>query len=199
MTQTQYAFPIKEITPLPCHRVYVVFSNGIQGRVDLSWVPDLPGYQGLRDPEKFANVSISPAGMIEWEKDMDISWEGVYERLSGKHWITALPPSKKMIQLVVAEQLVEQLVGAEQPEAGSAIHVEFNNGVCGEVSLDGLNWEDADTDENPTPDKYSQQTAGLHITDWGSVVCEGREYDTAQIYQKLTGKDIDQAIDEWNS
>ena len=121
---------------------------------------------------------------------MDISWEGVYERLSGKHWTTALPPdNRKMIQLVVVEQ----------PEASSAIHVEFNNGVAGEVRLDELALEDADDGKCLDPGETRQAAGDPSITDWGNVICCGKEYDTAEIYQALTGQDIDVAIEEWNS
>ena len=62
LAASQYAFPIKEITPLPGHEVRVAFSNGIQGRVDLSWVPDLPGYGQLRDPKKFRQSECISSG-----------------------------------------------------------------------------------------------------------------------------------------
>ena len=110
---------------MPDYRLKVVFSNGIQGTVDFSWVLEAPAFERVRDPAEFAKVEIAPAGYITWGGDLDVGWESIYTKLSGLHWLNALPPSLKMILLVNAECL-----------GGGGVRLEFNNGVEGEIDLD---------------------------------------------------------------
>lgn len=181
--QTQYAFPIKEITPLPDCKARVVFSDGLEGVDDYSFVLDYPGYGHLRDPNNFSKIHITADGFISWGQDLEISWEGTYQRLSGKHWKSALPPNTWQPIEVVQ-------VGAVSP---LAVHVKFNNGVEGEIGLENISCQAA------TLKKHSKKGKGPVITEWGEIVLDGKEYDTADIYERLTGQDIDMAEREYNS
>lgn len=180
----QYAFPIKEITPLPDYRLKVVFSNGIQGTVDFSWVLEAPAFERVRDPAEFAKVHVSSQGYIMFGEDLDVAWEPVYEKLSGKPWWTAEPPDTwKILRLVSAQW------AAEPP----LVWVEFNNGVEGEVALDGFA-----SGEEPL-EEYVKGPDELVVTAWGDIVCGGVEYDSGKIFQHLTGEDLDKAEERWNA
>lgn len=120
---SKYAFPIKEVTPLPDYRLKVVFSNGIQGTVDFSWLLEATAFERVRDPAEFAKVHITPAGYISWGGNLDVGWAPVYEKLSGRPWWTAEPPDTwKPLRLVSARWADRQPL----------VWVEFNNGVEGE-------------------------------------------------------------------
>lgn len=182
---SKYAFPIKEITPLPDFKLRVVFSNGIQGTVDFSWVLEAPAFESVRDPAEFAKVRVSADdGCIMFGEDLDVAWEPIYSKLSGKHWPTARPPDTwKLIKLVYAEWV----------SAPKQALVEFNNGVSGEIKLDEFVSEHEPFKEDiKGPDEFV-------VTPWGNIVVNGVEYDSARMFHVLTGEDIDTAEKKWNT
>ena len=177
---------------MPDYRLKVVFSNGIQGTVDFSWVLEAPAFERVRDPAEFAEVEIAPAGYITWGGDLDVGWESIYTKLSGLHWLNALPPSLKMILLVNAECL-----------GGGGVRLEFNNGVEGEIDLDDslvsdrpVRCEDRKASDGEDSDRKA--SGQLSFTISGDLVKDGTRYDTAKMYHALTGQDIDDASAEWN-
>lgn len=194
--QAQYAFPIKEITPLPDCKARVVFSDGLEGVDDYSFVLDYPGYGHLSDPENFRKIHITADGLISWGQDLEISWEGTYQRLSGKHWKSALPPNTW--QPIEPIEVVQ--VGAVSP---LVVHVKFNNGVEGEIGLENISCQAATLREHSKKGKGrgrgKGKSKGPVITEWGEIVLDGKEYDTADIYERLTGQDIDMAERAYNS
>lgn len=182
---SEYAFPIKEVTPLPDYRLKVVFSNGIQGTVDFSWVLEAPAFEDVRDPDEFAKVRVSSDdGCIMFGEDLDVAWEPIYSQLSGKHWSTARPPDTwKLIKLVYAEWV----------SAPTHALVEFNNGISGEIRLDEFISEHEPFEEDiKEPNEFV-------VTAWGNIVVNGVEHDSARMFHALTGEDIDTAEKKWNS
>jgi hypothetical protein len=65
------------------YRIWIEFSNGESGVVDLE--PDLwgPIFEPLRDPEKFKRFQVSGVlHTLVWDNDADFAPEHLYERMS---------------------------------------------------------------------------------------------------------------------
>ncbi len=191
MVSEQYAYPLKQITPLPDHKAHAVFSDGLEGVDDFSFVLDYPGFEHLRDPKNFAKIHVTPDGFISWGQDFEISWEGTYQRLSGKHWKDAFPPNTWEPITIVDARSVAPLV----------VYVKFNDGVEGEIDLNGISADTAILKKHSKKGfrKHSPKNKGPTITEWDQMVLDGMEYDTAEMYELLSGKDIDVAEKEFNS
>ena len=189
MATKQSAHPLKEITPLPDYKAHVVFRDGLEGVDDYSFVLDYPGYGHLRDPENFAKIHVTPDGLISWGQDLEISWEGTYQRLSGRHWRSALPPNTWEPITIVDARTVSPLV----------VYVKFNDGVEGEIELDGISGVAAIRGKGSRKSKGATRQPNPTITEWDQMVLDGTEYDTAEMYELLSGKDIDVAEKEYNS
>lgn len=121
-----------------------------------------------------------------------MGWESIYTKLSGLHWLNALPPSLKRILLVNAQCL-----------EGGEVRLEFNNGVEGELELDSSLASDRparhkDGQAKDGKAQNRQANGKLSFTISGDLIKDGTRYDTAKMYQALTGQDIDEASDEWN-
>lgn len=195
MATEQHAHPLKEITPLAGYKAHVVFNDGLEGVDDYSFVLDYPGYGHLRDPENFAKIHVTPDGLISWGQDLEISWEGTYQRLSGKHWRAAFPPNTYEPITIVDARTVSPLV----------VYVKFNDGVEGEVDLNGISGGTTIRKKGFKRGKGSRKGKGPTgqpnptITEWDQMVLDGTEYDTAEMYELLSGKDIDVAEKEFNT
>jgi hypothetical protein len=67
------------------YMVWIEFSNGESGVVDLE--PDLwgPVFETLRDPEKFRRFRVSDVlHTLVWENGADLAPEHLYERMSNR-------------------------------------------------------------------------------------------------------------------
>jgi hypothetical protein len=67
------------------HRLWISFSNGESGEVDLSdLIQRYPIASPLKDPAVFANFFLDDWPTIAWPCGFDISPETLYERATGK-------------------------------------------------------------------------------------------------------------------
>ena len=67
----------------PC-RLYVEFTDGVSGEVDLA--PRLfgPVFEPLKDPEMFASVGIDDFGAICWPNGADLAPDALHSELSDR-------------------------------------------------------------------------------------------------------------------
>ena len=73
-----------EVKPLPDYKLWLRYSDGVTGVVDLS---DLVG-QGVfgvwKDPSYFARVRIGDHGAILWDENLDLCPDALYLKITGK-------------------------------------------------------------------------------------------------------------------
>ena len=73
-----------EVKPLPGYKLWLRYSDGVTGVVDLS---DLVG-QGVfsvwKDPAYFERVRIGDHGAIIWDEELDLCPDALYLKITGK-------------------------------------------------------------------------------------------------------------------
>ena len=76
---------IIEAHALDLYRLYVRFSDGAEGEVDLSALAGQGVFVAWNDPAFFKRVQISSSGRsLEWDERIDLSADSLYLNLTGK-------------------------------------------------------------------------------------------------------------------
>lgn len=66
------------------YRLWVQYSDGFSGELDLSDRLFGPVFEPLRDPSLFQQASIDEFGAITWPNGADLAPDGLRRRLEGK-------------------------------------------------------------------------------------------------------------------
>lgn len=75
---------VKEIRPETGHRLWLRFNDGESGIVDVSDIAaSHPAFRGWKDKRFFKQVSLDEYGMPFWGKELDLSPDLLYCRLTG--------------------------------------------------------------------------------------------------------------------
>lgn len=77
-------YRVAKVEPLEGYRLAVAFDDGTQGVVDLSERLFGPMFEPLRDPERFAEVTIDAFGAPSWPNGADLAPDAIYLRLKGE-------------------------------------------------------------------------------------------------------------------
>ena len=72
------------VEALPQYRLRVVYSDGVEGEVDLSDLVGQGVFSVFTDVEFFGRVSVGSGGEITWEDKVDICPDAVYLEITGK-------------------------------------------------------------------------------------------------------------------
>ena len=72
------------VKALPNYRVYVEFSDGVEGEVDLSELVGQGVFEAWKDVRTFETVHIGPGRQIQWNDDIELCPDALYLRLTGK-------------------------------------------------------------------------------------------------------------------
>lgn len=75
--------PIR-VSALPHDRVAVVFSDGLEGVIDMSTSVGRGVFAPLSDPQAFARVYIGDRGQIAWSDEMEICPDAAYLEVAGQ-------------------------------------------------------------------------------------------------------------------
>jgi hypothetical protein len=75
------------------HRLYLEFSDGLSGEVDLSERLFGPVFEPLRDESFFARVYLDEFGAPCWPNGADLAPDGLYERVRQARPINVPAPS----------------------------------------------------------------------------------------------------------
>jgi hypothetical protein len=73
------------VTPLPNARLAVVFSDGLQGVIDMSSSAGRGVFAPLADPAVFSRAYIGDHGQIAWSDEMEICPDAAYLEVVGRH------------------------------------------------------------------------------------------------------------------
>lgn len=84
-----------DIKPRPNYRLWLKFSDGVEGEVDLSSSVGKGVFSVWNDPKTFENVKIGSAGEISWSDEIDIDSVSMYMRITGKKPEDIFPALKK--------------------------------------------------------------------------------------------------------
>jgi hypothetical protein len=73
---------VVDARPLPRHRVWLRFSDGVTGEVDLSHLVGRGLFARLHQPGEFERLSVDrEAGTIVWPGGLDVAPDALYERI----------------------------------------------------------------------------------------------------------------------
>ena len=87
-----------EVKPLDNYRLWIKFSDGIEGVIDLSNLAGKGVFALWNDYRKFEKVSIGSGGEIAWNDQVDLCPDAVYLRITGKRPEDIFPKLRELIQ-----------------------------------------------------------------------------------------------------
>ncbi len=72
------------VKALPNFRIWLRYSDGVEGEVDLSDLAGRGVFDAWNDPAFFSSVRLGDHGAIEWSPAIDICPDWMYLRITGK-------------------------------------------------------------------------------------------------------------------
>lgn len=72
------------VSALPHGRIALVFSDGLEGIIDMSASVGRGVFAPLADPQAFAGVYIGDRGQIAWSEEMEICPDAAYLEVAGQ-------------------------------------------------------------------------------------------------------------------
>ena len=81
-----------EVEPRDGFRIWLRYSDGTAGEVDLSDVAGRGVFETWNEPGFFDRVHISPHRSIAWNDDIELCPDALYMEITGKS-LSELPPS----------------------------------------------------------------------------------------------------------
>jgi hypothetical protein len=72
------------IRALPNYRIFISFSDGEEGEVDLSDLAGRGVFEAWKDYSAFEQVHIGPGREIQWNDEIELCPDAVYMRLTGE-------------------------------------------------------------------------------------------------------------------
>ena len=68
------------------YRIWLRFSDGVSGEIDLSDVAGMGVFQAWDEPGFFEKVHLDEYGAVAWNEQIDLCSESLYLELTGKSW-----------------------------------------------------------------------------------------------------------------
>jgi len=87
-----------EVKPLKNYRLYIKFSDGVEGEVDLSEFAGKGVFSLWNDYSKFEQVHIGSSGEIAWNENLDIDSDNIYMKITGKKVEELFPKLRKLAE-----------------------------------------------------------------------------------------------------
>ena len=87
---------LKEVKPLEKYCLLVKYSDGTEGKVDLSEFAGKGVFALWNDYNQFKKVTIGSSGELVWNADVDMDGLGIYLKLTGKKPEEVLPKLQEL-------------------------------------------------------------------------------------------------------
>jgi hypothetical protein len=87
-----------EVKALKGYRLYIRFSDGISGEVDLSEFAGKGVFKLWDDYRKFESVTIGSSDEVIWNEEVDMDSVNLYLKLTGKKIEEVFPKLGEMVQ-----------------------------------------------------------------------------------------------------
>jgi hypothetical protein len=91
---------IVEVKPLESYHLWVRFSDGVEGVLDLSDLVGKGVFALWNDYEAFKRVHIGPSGELMWDDQVDLCPDALYLKLTGKRPEELFPKLRELTQKV---------------------------------------------------------------------------------------------------
>ncbi len=89
---------VTEVKPLEDYQLWVKFSDGVEGNVDLSDFVGNGVFANWNDYREFEKVQIGPSGEIAWSDVIDMDPDAIYLKITGKKPEDLFPKLRELIQ-----------------------------------------------------------------------------------------------------
>lgn len=73
-----------EVQPRAGHRIWLRYSDGAAGEVDLSDLAGRGVFRAWSDRDFFNGVHVAPHGAVAWDDEVELCADALYQRLTGK-------------------------------------------------------------------------------------------------------------------
>lgn len=73
-----------EVRALPDYRLWIRYSSGVSGEVDLSYLVGQGVFEAWQDLHFFETVHIGPGRQIAWNDDIDLCPDALYMKITGQ-------------------------------------------------------------------------------------------------------------------
>jgi hypothetical protein len=73
-----------EVRALPNYRLWVKYTDGVAGEIDLSHLVGKGVFAHWQDYHFFERVHIGPGRQIAWPEDIDLCPDAIYLKITGK-------------------------------------------------------------------------------------------------------------------
>lgn len=87
-----------KVKPLDNYRLWVKFSDGVEGVADLSEFAGKGVFVLWNDYREFEKVRIGPGGEIMWSEQIDMCPDAIYLKVTGKKPEELFPKLVEMVQ-----------------------------------------------------------------------------------------------------
>ena len=82
------------VEPRPGHRIWIEYSDGLAGEIDLSGLVGRGAFEVWSNPGCFEKVRIASHRAIAWEDDIELCPDALYLKLTGKSVEEVMPGAK---------------------------------------------------------------------------------------------------------
>ena len=89
---------VAEVKALDGYKLWLRYSDGVEGVVDLSDHVGKGVFAVWEDPREFAKAHIGPSGEIIWNEQLDMDSDALYLRLTGKKPEDIFPRLRELVQ-----------------------------------------------------------------------------------------------------
>ncbi|RMF35782.1 MAG: DUF2442 domain-containing protein [Chloroflexi bacterium] len=86
-----------EVKPLENYRIWVKYSDGAEGMVDLSDLVGKGVFAVWNDYREFQKVHIGPGGEIAWSEEIDLCPDAIYLKITGKKPEDLFPKLRELV------------------------------------------------------------------------------------------------------
>lgn len=73
-----------DVTALEDYRIWIRYSDGSTGEVDLAHLAGRGVFAAWNDPQSFKDVRLGQAGAVAWGEDIELCPDALYMELTGK-------------------------------------------------------------------------------------------------------------------
>ena len=172
--------PVK-VKALSGYRLWLEYSDGVSGEVDLSNRLDHDYYKEWKIPGVFDEVRIVCYDLIVWDDDSDVNPRDLYMEITGK---SREEPATEFRREVTPQTVRPVKV---QPLPGYRLWLEYSDGVNGEVDVSDMVGTDR---HKPWDAPGSFEKVRIEYFDtllWN----DGLGMNPYDLYMKITGKSYD--------
>ena len=82
---------VTQVEPRPGFRIWLRYSDGSAGEVDLSDMIGKGVFRAWDDPGFFDRVHVAPHGAVSWSEEIELCPDALYIELTGKSVAECLP------------------------------------------------------------------------------------------------------------